>query len=174
MSKEQIISDWFYQYSDDIYHFLLYRIGSPDVEDVVQEVFIRAMKGLDSFEGNAQPKTWLFTIARNTAIDEIRKKSRNKWKDYLTFESKHEPADNETPADLIQLNEDNQELYRAIQTLKSNYRDVVILRGIKDLSVKETSEVLNWSESKVRSTYHRAKNMLHKKLKDELGGVYSD
>ncbi|MBB2482931.1 RNA polymerase sigma factor [Bacillus sp. APMAM] len=65
MDSKKIISDWFHQYSDDIYQFFLYRIRPSDVEDLVQEVFIRAIKGLQSFQGNSSPKTWLFSIARN-------------------------------------------------------------------------------------------------------------
>ncbi len=174
MSNQQIISDWFHDYSDDVYQFLIYRMGSTDVEDLVQEVFIRAIKGLDSFKGNAQPKTWLFSIARNVALDELRKRSRNKWKSYLTFDANQEPVTEETPDTLFQEIEENQKLYEAIQSLKSNYRDVIILRGIKDLTVTETSSILNWSENKVRSTYHRAKKALQKQLEHELGGVFSE
>ncbi|WP_328225714.1 RNA polymerase sigma factor [Sutcliffiella cohnii] len=48
MSNEEKISQWFFEYSDDIYQFLLYKLGSSDVEDLVQEVFIRALKSLKS------------------------------------------------------------------------------------------------------------------------------
>ncbi|OIJ11132.1 RNA polymerase [Anaerobacillus alkalilacustris] len=174
MTDHQIISDWFYQYSDDIYHFLIYRVGSTDVEDLVQEVFIKAIKGLETFQENSQPKTWLFTIARNVAIDELRKRNRNRWKSYIFNEEKQKAVNDKTPDDLFLLNEETIKLYQAIQLLKVNYRDVVILRGIKELSEKETSSILNWSESKVRSTYHRAKKALLKKLQSELGGEYSE
>ncbi|OIJ22220.1 RNA polymerase [Anaerobacillus alkalidiazotrophicus] len=174
MTDQQIISDWFHQYSDDVYHFFIFRIGSTDVEDLVQEVFIRAIKGIDSFQGNSQPKTWLFTIARNVAIDELRKRSRNKWKNYFFSEENHDVIVEQTPDQLFQINEETMKLYQAIQSLKENYREVVILRGIKELSEKETSLILNWSESKVRSTYHRAKKVLLKELQSELGGEYSE
>ncbi len=59
------ISQWFYDYNHDIYHFLLYYVGSGDIEDLVQEVFIRAIRGLDSYRGASNPKTWLLSIARN-------------------------------------------------------------------------------------------------------------
>lgn len=166
MDSKQIISDWFHQYSDDIYQFFLYRIRSNDVEDMVQEVFIRAIKGLESFQGSASPKTWLFSIARNVAIDEIRKRKRNKWKELLSNEINKEPMDTHTPDFFLQLNEENKQLYQSIQALKDNYRDVLILRGINELTAEEAAAILNWSDNKVRSTYHRAK----KALQNQLGG----
>ncbi|PUB16677.1 RNA polymerase sigma factor [Paenisporosarcina sp. OV554] len=74
MGKNQQISLWFDLYSDVIYQFFLYRIGSSDVEDLVQVVFIQAIKSYDSFNEAASPKTWLYSIARHLAIDEIRGK----------------------------------------------------------------------------------------------------
>jgi RNA polymerase sigma-70 factor, ECF subfamily len=161
MSKQEKISEWFYQYSDDVFHYLVYRTGKSDVEDMVQEVFVRAIKGVGSFKGDASPKTWLFSIARNLAIDEMKS---NNWKRMIMFQAFHEPQIHVTPETLYQESEETQTLYNAIQTLKSNYRDVIILRGIKEFTVDETAEVLNWSPGKVRSTYHRAKAALSKQL----------
>ncbi|MFC0476288.1 RNA polymerase sigma factor [Robertmurraya beringensis] len=70
------ISEWFYLYNKDIYYFLVYYIGSSDVEDLVQEVFIRAIKGYDTFQQKSSPKTWLFSIARHVGMDEMRKRKR--------------------------------------------------------------------------------------------------
>lgn len=164
MDSKRIISDWFHQYSDDIYQFFLYRIRPSDVEDLVQEVFIRAIKGLDSFQGTSSPKTWLFSIARNVAIDEIRKRKRNKWKEQLFHEMSKEPMDHHTPELFLQLNEENKHLYRSIQSLKGSYRDVLILRGINEVTTEEAAAILNWSDNKVRSTYYRAKKALQKQL----------
>ena len=68
----------------------------------------------------------------------------------------------ENPETVLELNERQKELCRAIQSLKSNYRDVIVLRGIKDLSIQETATILTWSENKVRITYHRALKALQK------------
>ncbi|QED46627.1 RNA polymerase sigma factor [Cytobacillus dafuensis] len=155
------ISEWFYEYSNDIYQFLIYYLGTSDVEDLVQEVFIRAIKSVDHFEGKSSPKTWLFSIARHVAIDEIRKRKRRKMKDILMMRPHEDEALN-NPEKVFNMNETNQELHRVIQTLKSNYRDVIILRGIKELSISETANVLNWSEEKVRLTFHRAIKALQK------------
>ncbi|MGJ7910099.1 RNA polymerase sigma factor [Neobacillus sp. LXY-1] len=157
MSRD-IISEWFYLYNKDIYHFLVYYMGSSDVEDLVQEVFIRAIKGFDTFQGKSSPKTWLLSIARHVGIDEIRKRKRSRMMQLFGF--REEETAKETPEEILQLNETNRLLYEAIQSLKANYRDVIILRGIKELSVSETASILNWNENKVRITYHRALKML--------------
>jgi RNA polymerase sigma-70 factor, ECF subfamily len=155
------ISEWFYQYSNDIYQFLIYYLGSSDVEDLVQEVFIRAIKNMDSFEGKSSPKTWLISIARHVGIDEIRRKHRVKLKNFLFMQSEQlrEPY---TPEQFLDSNETNKDLYTAIQQLKKSYRDVIILRGIKEFSIEETAEIINWKEEKVRLTFHRAIKALQK------------
>lgn len=160
------ISEWFYLYNKDIYHFLVYYIGPSDVEDLVQEVFIRAIKGFDTFQQKSSPKTWLFSIARHVGMDEMRKRKRVRMMQKLWFWE--EKTEKETPEIIFQENENNRLLYDAIQALKSNYRDVIILRGIKELSVFETASILHWNENKVRITYHRALKALQKAKEDFL------
>jgi RNA polymerase sigma-70 factor, ECF subfamily len=159
------ISEWFYQYNKDIYHFLAYYVGSGDIEDLVQEVFIRAIKGFDTYQSKSSVKTWLLSIARNVGIDEIRKRKRNRIKNIFGLTS-NELKDEVTPEVILRLNEINRSLYQVIQSLKSNYRDVIILRAMKELSVSETAEILNWNENKVRITYHRALIALKDKKED--------
>ncbi|CAG9621316.1 RNA polymerase sigma factor [Sutcliffiella rhizosphaerae] len=73
-----------------------------------------------------------------------------------------------SPEELLRLSETKAELYATMKTLKQTYYDVLIYRGIKELSVTETSQVLNWSESKVNLTYHRALKALEKKMGGSL------
>lgn len=147
--SHETISDWFESYGNDIYHFLIYRVGPYEAEDLLQEVFIKALKGFDSYKENATPKTWLFSIARNLAIDESRKKKAKKWAPTVPLDGVNEPSTDLSPETIMDLNEDTKAIYRCIHQLKSSYQDVIILRGIKELSVQETAEILRWSESKV-------------------------
>lgn len=163
--SHETISDWFERYGNDIYHFLIYRVGPSDAEDLLQEVFIKALKGFNSFKANATPKTWLFSIARNLAIDESRKKKTKKWASTVPLEAANEPSTDISPETIMDLNEDTKALYECIHQLKSNYQDVLILRGIKELSVQETAKILKWTESKVKSTHHRAKLALLEELR---------
>jgi len=164
---EGLIGDWFDAYSDDVYRFLVYYTARTDVEDLLQDVFIRAIDGYDSFKGEASPKTWLISIARNIAIDEARKRKRKDWRKLIGL---YETRSEISPEERHLSNEQQVILHRAITQLKRDYRDVVIFRGIEELSVAETAAVLNWSESKVRVTFHRAL----KTLKSRLKGVYHD
>lgn len=163
MADNDIIIDWFHEYSNDILHFLIYYTGRTDSEDMVQETFIKALRGLNTFNELSNPKTWLFSIARNVAIDEMRKQKKEKDKQKRLSNS-YEQSNIKSPEEIYRLNETNKEIYLVIQTLKQNYRDVLILKGIKELSVKETADILHWSENKVNVTYHRALKVLERKL----------
>lgn len=105
----------------------------------------------------------VLSIARNIAIDEMRKQKREKEKQQklLQFQERNNIK---SPEDIYGLNETNKIIYQTIQTLKRNYHDVLILKGINELSNKETADILHWSENKVRVTYNRALKALEKRI----------
>ncbi len=74
MDDKARIEQWFTTYGSDIHHFLVYYTGRSQAEDLVQEVFVKALKGSRKYQGRANPKTWLISIARRVAIDEYRKR----------------------------------------------------------------------------------------------------
>lgn len=147
------IEEWFHAYHEDIYHYLQYYTASfsSDIEDLVQEVFIKAMKGYTNFNAHSSPKTWLFSIARHTAIDYLRKKRIRSWLQLQEHEMSTLPVDNH-----ILIQEDVKELLNSMKRLKPIYREVILLRVMKDYTVSETATILNCTESKVAVTLHRA------------------
>ncbi|WLD93259.1 RNA polymerase sigma factor [Alkalihalobacillus sp. AL-G] len=166
MSRKSTISQWFYLYGNDVYRYLVYFTGSSDVEDLVQEVFIKALKSLNTFKNHSSPKTWLFTIARNLAIDEMKSKKKSMWKKLIPIDENL--SSNEQNPEMVFLNDQSaKELHDVIQLLNNNYRDVVILRGVNQFSVAEAASVLNWPEEKVRTNYHRALKALRKQWREE-------
>ena len=167
------IEEWFDRYADDVYSFLSYYCGSLDVDDSVQDTFLRAMSKMDLYQGQASPKTWLCSIARNVAKDSFRKQRRHP----AALETSllmRIPSSEVSPESVTELNETKQTLHAVIQRLQPNYRDVVILRGILDLSVSETASVLNWSDSKVRTVYHRALKSLRRHIAGTFGEEFTD
>lgn len=160
LSREKQIEDWFNRYVNDVYNFLIYYLGHKDVEDIVQDVFIKVISS-KKFESIHTPKTYLFTIARNTAIDHIRKSKRFK----LEFEDEMQgvPAQDPSPESLLLAREEHNVFLEHITRLKRSYKDVLVLRLINELSFKEIADTLHWSEAKVKTTYYRAIRKLKEK-----------
>jgi RNA polymerase sigma-70 factor, ECF subfamily len=147
----------------DVYRFLVCFSGNQnDAEDMTQEVFIRVLKNLPNFNSGKNLKTWIFSIAKHVAVDHYRKKKfASVFKDGFF---KQLESDDNKPDEEFEINEIKQIVHEAISKLKPKHRAVVILRGINEFSIKETSEILQCSESKVKVDYHRALKDLKRKL----------
>lgn len=160
---EDRVLEIYHLYSDQVYRYIFLLVGDVQhAEDLTQETFIRALKSIDSFLGHASDKTWLFAIARNITIDFHRKRKvlvlLSDWiKDRV-------PSEDSLPEDIVNLGEETEQVYTALKKLKRPYQDVIILRKLKEFSIIETAQVLNWSEGKVKSTQLRALEALKKEL----------
>lgn len=160
---EDSISKIYRKYYLEVYRFLVSFSGNQnDAEDLTQEVFIRVLYNLSTFKNENNLKTWIFSIAKHVAVDHYRKKRFSSIFSEGFF--KQIESSNKGPNDLIEQNEMKMLIHEAISKLKPKYRAVVIFRGINELSVKETSKILNCSESKVKVDYHRAIKDLKKML----------
>lgn len=81
---DSVFNDLHQRYHRDLFQFLFYMVKSRELaEDLVQEVYIRVLKAYQNFEGNSSEKTWLFSIARNVAIDYFRK--QKSWKKIIRY-----------------------------------------------------------------------------------------
>ncbi|MBS4191719.1 RNA polymerase sigma factor [Bacillus sp. FJAT-49705] len=168
MEAGQQIEQWFYHYEKEITRYLVYYTGSKDVEDLVQDTFLRAYLSYERFRYDSNPKTWLISIARNSAIDYYRK--RTAWKNLKEKLLKQSPIDSIQIDESIVQKSELVQLYKAINQLKANYRDVVLLRGIAELSAAETAEVLGWTTNKVNVNFYRATKKLNFLLKEAVQG----
>ncbi|MFB3167421.1 RNA polymerase sigma factor [Neobacillus sp. 179-C4.2 HS] len=168
--QDEYIHTLYEEYFDDVYHYLLYFTNSKtDAEDLTQDTFIKVLKNYDSFRQESSMKTWILSIARRTAIDHYRRKKLiSILPSILSDISKSKDFFPEAEMDHC---EDWAILQKALLTLKPDYRNVVILRGLKEFSIKETAEVLNWKESKVKTDYHRAIKLLKESLSKSNEGV---
>lgn len=167
------IEQWFHAYSQDVYRFLVYYTGRTDIDDLVQETFVRALKAMQRrAEMIENPKTWLFAVARNVAIDERRRAKLIDWLPDVFLQ--HLVSRDKTPEESLELSENKRLLYEILNQLKRSYRDVLILRGIKGLSSKETAEVLGWTEAKVNLTMHRAMKAIQNNMHVSIAEVMHD
>lgn len=159
------ITEWYQQYGDSVFRYILLMVRDhQQAEDLTQETFIKAFRSYDSFERKANPKTWLFRIAHNVTIDFIRKQKPLELLKELVLLGK---SANAAPEGIVEIKENSTELYDALGQLKAPYREVIVLRKIREFSIQETGEILNWSESKVKNTLSRALSALEKQLNKE-------
>ncbi|MEW4309417.1 RNA polymerase sigma factor [Rossellomorea marisflavi] len=160
---EERFEEVYERYFDDVYQYLLYFTNSrSEAEDLTQETFLRVMKSLPDFRGDSTLKTWILSIARRTSFDHYRKK---KILSVLPGVIGYMLSSTDgIPEKEWDDREEWQEVQEALMTLKPDYRNVVILRGLKEYSIKESASILQWNEMKVKVTYHRAIQMLRRKL----------
>ncbi|MDJ0332882.1 RNA polymerase sigma factor [Planococcus sp. S3-L1] len=163
--RKNEVTDWYQQHSDSIFRYILFMVRDyQQAEDLTQETFIKGFRYYDTFERKANAKTWLFRIAHNLTIDFLRKQKPLELLKDLVFLGKNTST---LPEELVEIKESSTEIYHALGLLKPAYREVIILRKIKEFTIEETGEILNWSESKVKNTLSRALSALEKQLNKE-------
>lgn len=164
-NRDEEILKLYEDFNEPIFKYIFMMIQDYQLaEDLRHETFIKAFVHYDSFKGNSQVKTWLFSIAHNVTIDFIRKrKPLMFFKEVFLLKRDEHPL----PDELIEIKESSYELYEALARLKDSYREVIILRKIKEFTIEETAAILGWSASKVKSTLFRAIQALEKQLTKE-------
>lgn len=148
-----------------------------EAEDVAQQVFIRVWKSAERYEATARFTTWLYTIARNLVLNELRRRKRH---DAQPLENplQDESAPRAQFADPAERAPDkkslDEELERAIQKaieeLPEVQRTAIILRRYDDVSYEEIGAILKLSPPAVKSVLFRARNSLREKLRAYLEG----
>ncbi len=162
-------------YSGPIYRLGLKMLGNPqDAEDVLQNTFMNALIHLSSFEGRSSVATWLYRIASNEALMLIRKR-----KPEVSLEQESEDGEAESIEDLkpavfadwsglpeeeLLSSEGKNILDTTIHNLPENLRIVFVLRDIEGLSIKETADALNLTETNVKTRLLRARMHLRERL----------
>ncbi len=164
---DSVFEELYQKYHQDIFQFLFYMVRKRELaEDLVQEVYIKVLKSYHTFKGKSSEKTWLFSIARHVAIDYFRKQKG--WKKRLAekFDVTEHPIKDKAPLpeEIAMQNEEIQLVYQCLDACTLDQRLVIILRFIQELSIAETAEALGWTESKVKTTQHRALKVLKKEM----------
>jgi RNA polymerase sigma-70 factor, ECF subfamily len=161
-------------------YFLLLSLlrNEAEAEDAAQETAIKVYRNLHLFRGDSQFRTWVLSIARNEALGRLRK-AENRREDSLEALSEGETGDftpailtswREVPAEALQREELGKLLRDAIEGLPEIYRNIVLLRDIEEMDVRETAAVLGITEGAVKVRLHRARALLQKHLAPKLKG----
>lgn len=150
---------------DDAMHLASWLAGSrTDAEDIVQEAMLRAYKYLDRFNGSAF-RPWLLAIVRNTAMTWLKRNRSAKLVLVPDFESedsdlKIDVGQAESPEATLVNRDRTAEINRAVAALPEEFREVIVLRELQDLSYKEIAAVIDVPIGTVMSRLSRARRLL--------------
>ena len=141
--------------------------------DLVQETFVRVYFAIERYHTDYAFSTYIYRIATNLAISEIRKKKRRKLLSLSSFfqnddnESQefHLPDEKSLPDENLIEAERSRTIEKAIATLPDKYRAPIVLREIQELSYEEIAQILNLGLGTTKSRISRARGLLREKLK---------
>jgi RNA polymerase sigma-70 factor (ECF subfamily) len=141
-------------------------------EDIAADTFVELIVKKYRFKNDYTFKTWLFKIARNNAIDHLRKQS--KWAENSPIEDfETELADNEMLVTTLLKEEQNKQLHNAMKQMHSDYRDVLHLVCFENLSYDEAATVMKKSGKQIKNLVYRAKQALKLEL-ERKGFIYEN
>ncbi len=164
---DSVFDELYHKYHQDVFQFLFYMVRNKEhAEDLVQEVYIRVFKSYDRFQGKSSEKTWLFSIAKNVAIDFFRKQKGWKERVFEKFDWSTNQVKDEypIPEEIAVQKEEIKWVFKCMEYCTVDQRAVIILRFLHDLSIAETAEALGWTESKVKTTQHRSLKLLKRQM----------
>jgi len=157
---------------------LLYRTlrDATEAEDLAQNVFVQVYKSADRYRVEAKFTTWLFTIARNLCLNELRRRSRHPAESLDAAAEAHDDVPGRQFEDLRNVSAPERllrdelvaKVEEAVAALPENQRTAILLFKEKDLSYEEISEILGCSLSATKSLIHRGRETLKQRLKPYL------
>lgn len=165
---EELIID----YEQLVYNVIYRMMGNvEDTYDLSQETLIKVYKNIRQFDGKSKFSTWLYRIATNTCLDELR---RRKGKDTFSIDQTIESEDGEIAPQHIDKKENVEEkildkektqiIQAALDEMNESHRAILVMRDIKNLSYEEISQILDISLGTVKSRISRARQALKKIL----------
>jgi RNA polymerase sigma-70 factor, ECF subfamily len=154
--------------------------NAADAEEAAQEAVLKAFSNLSGFRGESKFSTWLVQITYNEAKMKVRKAHSH------LYESIDDQPENEQgdswpkdyadwrpiPSDLLEQKEIREAVHNAINSLSAVYREVLILRDVQRLTIKEATAILGISAANVKTRLHRARLLLRDKLAPGIDGCW--
>ena len=175
--------DWAYEAMVRLYGARLLSVArrlagnDEDARDIVQASYLNAFRAMGGFEGHCQLSTWLHRIVVNTGLMRLRSRRRKPEEsidDLLpSFQTDghhvEQFSDWNTPADqLLERAQTRATVRAAIQSLPENYRTVLVLRDIEEMSTLEVAEAMSMTQTAVKVRLHRARQALSTLLRREF------
>ncbi|MFB6248404.1 MAG: RNA polymerase sigma factor [Salinibacter sp.] len=153
-------------------HVLRYTHDAEQAREVVQETIVRALEGLPSFRGESKVSTWLYSIARNVALQRVQNDDRcvpSPPDQLRRLRCQNAPdrgggvPESETDA-RVEREERLELFYEAMSALSPSYREIIRLRDLEEKTTAETAEATGLTEVNVRVRLHRARTKVREAL----------
>jgi RNA polymerase sigma-70 factor (ECF subfamily) len=159
------------RYSRYVFNFIRQFVGPEDAEDATQETFLKAWKNLGKFDQSKRFKAWLFQIARNTAIDYLRKKKAFSFSQIEEAEGEHLdiPDEGPGPEEIFVRVETAGMIQRFLEEMPIIYRSLLVLYYQDGLTLREIAQIQGESVDTVKSRHRRGLAILKKKLLNATG-----
>jgi len=164
----------FERYSRPVIAFIFDMVSDRELaEELTQETFVRAYRGIHGMNPETKLSTWLFGIARNVARESLRARMRASRQVGLEDESVIDLSDNEpVPVDRLLSKELNDLIRRALEALDEDKRLVFTLKVFQQCSYEEIAEITGFSLAKLKSDLHRARAEMRRRIKPYAGVGY--
>jgi RNA polymerase sigma-70 factor, ECF subfamily len=152
-------------------HALHLTMNSDDAKDLMQETFLKAYRFWDKFEQGTNIKGWLYQIMKNSYINHYRKKVKEPRSIEFDESQHHQIRAKDAPVAPSQVGEDaphemfEDEIARSLASLPREFRTVVMLSDVEDLTYQEIASTIAVPLGTVRSRLHRGRRMLRKRLR---------
>ena len=167
-APEVAFAQLFDEYSAPIYNYVLRMVSDPDrAADITQDTFIKAYRKVDSVNEATSTRSWLYRIATNTAIDDMRRRRM------VTRLGDHQPgiadrADTRPgPEAQVMASTLDERIQRALMTLRPNHRQCLLLSDLEDMGAQQIGEVMGLSYAAVRMLLCRARGEMRRALAAE-------
>jgi len=155
----------YYRYHKNVYNYIAFRINNHhDAEELANDVFVKAIRGWQSYNETLPMEGWLIGIAKNVVTDYLRKSVRRK---HVRLENALElVSDERHPDEIIIADEKSNQLMAAMAKLRDKERQILSMKFATNLKHSEIAKILHISESHVGVTAHRAITKLRKLMKE--------
>lgn len=151
-------------YEAPVFNYVLRMVGDrPLAEDLTQDVFMRVFRGLRGYSSRARFTTWLFQVAKNRVVDELRAGERRP-RTQMSIEDARRLEAVDAP---IETSEAITVLWRAVEELSSDLKEALLLRDIAGLSYNEIADTLDVTLATVKWRIFKAREEVQQALEDE-------
>ncbi|HLV20917.1 MAG TPA: sigma-70 family RNA polymerase sigma factor [Polyangiaceae bacterium] len=179
---ERAFNELVLHYEERVFRIVFRMLGRRDeAEDLAQEVFVQVFKAIAQFRGDAKLSTWIYRIAVNLCKNRVKYLSRR----HEDARDEYEPvaeraalgsstrvathADVARPDHMVEGLELESIVHRCLASLDPDFREVLVLRDIEDLSYEEIADITGLADGTVKSRLHRARSMLKRKVESAVG-----